>query len=118
MLKNGTRILAAGLALMLSSSTANAVWTLSNVSSSYLSGADIFCTGSSDTGTAAVQQHYNLSYNPNGFTAFGPAPAIDIAGSAWSKTLTASAIANAINCRVKLTPSSGGGKFSNTYTVF
>ena len=118
MLVKCTRILAVGLALMLSSSTANAVWTLSNVSSSYLSGADIFCTGSIGTGTAAVQQHYNLSYDPNGFTAFGPAPTVDILGTAWSKTLTASIIANATHYRVKLTPSSGGGKFSNTYSVF
>ena len=82
MLVNGTRILAVGLALILSSSTANAVWTINNVGMSYMSGAAIAVSGVAAPGVATVQQEYSKTYgSPGSWVAFGPAPACTVAGA-------------------------------------
>ena len=118
MFEKGTRILAVGLALMLSSSTANAVWTARSVSSSYMSGATIACKGVAASGTATIQQEFTKIYGQT-WTAFGPAPACTVSGAYWDQTLTATVADPAANAyHVKLTPSSTSIKYSNTYTVF
>lgn len=118
MLKNGTRILAVGLALILSSSTANAVWTIANVSSSFMSGAAIAVTGQAAPGAATVQQEFTKDYGMT-WTGFGPAPACTVSGAYWNQSFTATVADPAANAyHVRLNKPQGGAAFTNTYTVF
>ena len=118
MLEKGTRILVLGLAFILSSSTANAVWTINSVSSSYLAGANIAVSGTAAAGTATVQQEFTKNYGQT-WTAFGGTPACTVTGSYWNQSFTATIIDPAANAyRVNLSPSTGGHKYTNTYTVF
>lgn len=120
MLESGTRILAVGLALILSSSTANAVWSINMVGSSYMSGATIPVSGAAAPGVATVQQEYSKTYgSPGSYIAFGNAPACTVTGAYWNQSFTATVADPAANCyHVKLAKPQGGFAVTNTYTVF
>ena len=117
------RMLAVGLALTLTISTANAtfqyIWKINanGPLGSYMAGATIAVSGEAGQGVATVQQEYSTNMGMT-FTGMGNAVNCTVTGNTWNQSFTATVIPGANNYNVVLAPPSGKNAMTRTYTVF